>query len=63
MAGAIIRRIFALRRRSIHGGKQHGVFIAGAGTCGRLVGCDVTGNKGHGVAIEDYAAPQLTGCK
>ena len=35
----------------------------GSGTKGRLEGCDIAGNKGHGVQISEGADPLFTACK
>ena len=40
-----------------------GVNIEGAGTHGRLEGCDITGNEETGVDINEGAYPTLAGCK
>ena len=38
------------------------MYISGAGTKGRLEGCDVAGNGRAGVRISAGAAPLLTTC-
>ena len=47
----------------IHDGQGEGVYITGAGTRGRLEGCDVAGNKGYGVYISEGADPFLMDCR
>ena len=49
--------------RRVHDGQSYGVWIAGAGTRGRLEGCDVARNKGAGVYITAGADPVLAASK
>ena len=37
--------------------------ITGAGTRGRLEGCDIARSKAAGVYVNEGADPTLTGCK
>ena len=49
--------------RRVHDGQFYGVVFADTGTRGRLEGCDVARNKGHGVYITGGADPSLADCK
>ena len=48
--------------RSIHDGKSAGVVLRGAGTKGRLEGCDVARNEKSGIEIQG-ADPVVADCK
>ena len=52
-----------LRRRRVHDGQNCGVYIGGAGTRGRLEGCDIVGNLQAGVVIKEGGDPTLVACK
>ena len=55
--------LFPRRRRRIHDGGICGLAIEGAGTKGRLEGCDIARNGWNGVDLSFGADPLLVACK
>ena len=50
-----------LPRCRINSGQQAGVVVWGAGTKGRIEGCNVAANKGAGVEVKEDGDPSLAG--